>query len=297
MAILPRVSIIVPVYNSQKLPGYLIKSLNLINYPRSKIEIIIVGILKKVNISGTFINHIFIPKKIGYGEAANIGIKKAKGEYIFLINPDIKFEKLTLGYLMRFIMDDKTKAIIGPRVYSMLQPNKISGFDLPVLQFNRSLGVIKPISSKNLSQLKTSIEVDWVSGSAMLFKRSLWKRLDGFDEQFYLYWEDADFCIRAKKLGLKIILVPQARIWHQGSASVGADNPVKHYYLKRNSMIFIRKHASLGSLMVENLRTAVLVLAKIFRFMVQKHRRKESYMYLLGVLDFYRGKTANLDKL
>lgn len=293
----PTVSIIIPAYKCQTLPTYLIKSLNLINYPSSKIEIIVVGILSPVKISKTRIRHIFISKKIGYGEAANIGIKNAKGQYIFLINPDIKFEKLMLEHLLSFIMGDKKIAIVGPKVYSLLRPNKISGFDLPVLQFNRSLGVIKSISSKNLSKLKNSLEVEWISGSAMMFKKSLWKKLKGFDKQFFLYWEDADFCIRAKKLGLKIILLPQAQMWHQGSASVGADNPLKYYYLKRNSMIFLKKHAGFNGLLIESIRTAVLVLAKILRFIFQQHKREESYMYLLGILDFYRGKTASLDKL
>ncbi|MBI2595316.1 glycosyltransferase family 2 protein [Candidatus Daviesbacteria bacterium] len=296
----PTVSIVIPVYNSNYLPAPLLKSLKQLAYPKNKLEIILVEILshvKDIRLNEIKIKNILINQKTGYSEAANRGIEESAGDFILLLNPDVQLDTLTLKYLIDCITGDKRIAIVGPRAYSMLQPNNISGFDLPVSQFNRSLGVIKPIPSKNLGQLGTNIEVEWISGSAMLFKRSLWKKLKGFDKQFFLYWEDADFCIRAKKMGLKIILVPQAKIWHQGSASVGADNPIKHYYLKRNSMIFLKKHANFKGLLVENFRTAVLVLAKIFRFIMQKHRREESYMYLLGVLDFYRGKTANLDKL
>jgi GT2 family glycosyltransferase len=89
--------------------------------------------------------------------------------------------------------------------------------------------------------------VDYVFGAAMLIRRSLLEQVGLFDEQFFLYMEDMDLCVRTQATGYEIRFVPEAVVWHQGSAST-YNNPVfRRYHQSRSSLLFLRKHASLLS--------------------------------------------------
>jgi GT2 family glycosyltransferase len=85
--------------------------------------------------------------------------------------------------------------------------------------------------------------VDYVSGCCMLVKRSIFRKIGLFDSQYFMYYEDADFCRRVREAGFKILCVPEAKMWHKVSLSAMKDRPRTRYLKARNRILFYRKYA------------------------------------------------------
>lgn len=88
-------------------------------------------------------------------------------------------------------------------------------------------------------------QTDYVTGSAMLIRASLLHTIGGFDERYFLVWEDVDLCFRARAAGARCLVVPQARVTHRRSASFGGDDsPLFKYFFVRNSFLFLAAHGA-----------------------------------------------------
>ena len=245
---LPPVSIIISVVGYQQLPKYLVDSLRLLDYPKSKLSLVLIknelqGI--KLLRIGVRVDYINIRGSVGYGQAANLGVKISKGNYILLINPDIKLDKMLLKRMMNYLLNFPRVGVVGPKIMSLTSPEKISRQDLPGINFNFRWGKFAPVKPSTIDHLKDAKIVDWVSGCVMLFSKLTWQTNGGFDERYFLYFEDADFCWRLKQRGLKTVILPQAKAYHQGSMSLGEINPLRIYYLTKSSRLFLAGHSGL----------------------------------------------------
>lgn len=292
---LPLISIIIPVVGYNKLPDYLVKSLLLLDYPKRQLEVLLIKMRlqrMKTNIQGVDIRYINNSKKMGYSDAANLGARNSRGRYIFLINPDIKIAKSALKEMVLYLLQNPEVGVVGPRVYSLSYPDKVSPFDVPGIDFDVRLGRVTPVYAEQIAELELPQEVDWVSGCAMLFPRGLLKKIGGFDERFFIYWEDADFCMRVKKDGLKIILLPKARVWHAVSLFMSKGSPQKVYYLAKNTRLFITTHSVFTGQLLLHVANVFSAFVKMARFIFQPEKRKECRAFLLGIFDFYLGETG-----
>jgi GT2 family glycosyltransferase len=84
---------------------------------------------------------------------------------------------------------------------------------------------------------------DYVTGSAVMAPAPLWRRLGGFYEPYFLTWEDTEFGVRARRLGYRAIVDPEAVAWHRGSATFGGTfTPLYRYYHTRNHLLFVRRN-------------------------------------------------------
>lgn len=289
----PFVAIVIPIVGYKNIPSYLLESIISLIYPKNKLEILFVKLisqrvlLPRLGIKTTCINS---KKIIGYSQAVNLGVRKSIGELIFLMNPDIRLDRNVLLNLVDEIRFDNYARVVGPVIYQLKNQKEISPYDLPVVNFKRTHGKMNPLSTKYIARLKKPREVDWLSGCALLFPRKIWKELGGFEGKLFIYWEDADFCMRAKEKGMRVVLVPQARVWHEGSAFMRSQSISKMYYLVRNGNYFFHRHTGLLGKVFLHRNNLLLIIIKVVRFVLQPGKRQESYVYLCGVFDFYRGK-------
>ena len=83
------------------------------------------------------------------------------------------------------------------------------------------------------------LAVDWVSGVFMLFSSQTYAEVGGFDARYFLYYEDADLCARARAAGWKIAWDSDGRMWHKVSQSTGTDSPLTVYYMRRNVLRYL----------------------------------------------------------
>lgn len=288
---LPSVSVVIPVYKNF-IHKTLIRDIEASDYPKDKLEIILVAILSKIEPlykNKVRMRQILISQRIGYGQAANIGIKNSHGEYILLLNSDVKIESQTLPKMVEYLVRNTKIGVVGPKILSMSNPHAISLNDLPVKYFNKKWGKIFPVKRSVFSSYISPQSVDWLSGCALLFKRTVWKFAQGFDESLFLYWEDADFCMRVKQLGYKVVLLPQALVCHKGSASV-RETPDKTYYLARNGRYFLQRYSQWLGHLILHVVNFLLLGSKSFQYILGINDRMNTLAFITGIIDYYRGK-------
>ncbi|PIS09589.1 hypothetical protein COT75_00065 [Candidatus Beckwithbacteria bacterium CG10_big_fil_rev_8_21_14_0_10_34_10] len=181
-------------------------------------------------------------KNLGFAKANNVAIKKAlkeKFDYIFLLNPDTKVEENFLEPLIQLIKSNRKIGIVSPAL-----KEKRNGKTIYTLgaKFNRVLGKTEHLYLKenSINSLKPQ-EEELVSGCAMLVKTSVFKKIGLFDEKFFLYFEDTDFCLRAFKIGFKIYSVPQSVVFHQPSTSLGEISFKKAWHIFISNAFFTIK--------------------------------------------------------
>ncbi len=243
MSTYPHVSIIFPNYNGGKEPLECLSSIRKLNYPKNRLEIIIIdnnsndGSDIKIQKKYSSVKLIKNEENLGFAKAVNIGIKKSHGHYVFITNDDIVFEKNSLKILVNDLSKDQSIGLIGGKIYHKKNPKKIisSGY-----MMNKWAGNIYPAPEPDLLK-----EPDWIQGCALLISKKLLLKSGLLDDNFNHYFEDFDLCLRVKKLGFKIVYQPEAVFWHGESLSANKDIRSKYYFWYRNKFRFILKNLPL----------------------------------------------------
>jgi len=163
-------------------------------------------------------------ENFGFAKGNNIGIKACKGEWIFFLNNDAVLEQNCLEILAEHIEKREPEQLIfAPIMFKFYFPEQVDSAGDALYPW----GYACKCNTEN--KVVTS-----VCCGAAIFNRELLEKLNGFDEDFFLYYEDVDLSLRARHLGTKICIVPSAKVLHKGSATVGKRNAQSLYYIDRN---------------------------------------------------------------
>jgi len=175
----------------------------------------------------------FFPHKenMGTSKLWNEGIKLSKGKYIGIFNGDLTFEKDTLLKMLNYIKNDSRVGFLGPALLNLngtVQHSCYGAFYTPWLILCRRTFLGKTFFGKrSLKKFlmkdfdhKTTINVHWIMGAAMMISREIFDKVGPMDEGFFMYLEDTDWCRRAWEAGYKVVYYPEAKIHHyHGKAS------------------------------------------------------------------------------
>jgi len=173
-----------------------------------------------------------IENKVNYGFArANIqGFKIAQGQkYILLINSDAFVQKTTIPDTIKFIEEHKEYGILGCRIVNLngaLQPSA-RFFPTPWKLFVSNVGLDNKFPGikffKSMDDMRWAHdavrEADWIPGCYFLIRKTVIDDVGFFDPDYYLYYEEIDFCLRAKRKGWKVVFYPWAEVLHLGGES------------------------------------------------------------------------------
>ncbi len=200
------------------------------------------------------------PENYGFSKAVNIGVAESKGKRILLLNPDTIVEKESIQSLYNSLIKDSNIAVVGARIidcdgkFQLSSRRSYPSFFVSLCQIT-GLSYLFPKSKifgrYNYTYIENDIshEVDSVSGACMMFGKDHFLSLDGFDEDYFLFFEETDFCIRSKEAGKKILYNAAAETVHyRGESMKSAPFNVNDIFF--NSLItFYKKQGSpiLGS--------------------------------------------------
>ena len=223
------------------------------------------------------------PVNSGFTGGNNIGMKfalKNNYDYVFLLNADATVEKNTLRMLVEKCEGDKSIGVAGPKVYffDFHGRKDIVSFGGGSVNFWKGHGFPEggfPDNEREWQECQT----DYIEGSVMLIRAKCLKDCGFFDERFFAYWEDSDFCVRAKKHGYKVMFFPQIIARHRGS--MGAYDfyyysPHKIQLLNQNRLFFIQKNANWYHKLFFVFYFPYLFCAQIFLRAI--HRRDMKYL-------------------
>jgi len=179
-------------------------------------------------------------KNIGFGAGNNIGIRFAlekMADYIFLLNNDALLEQ---GTLEKLVEESEKSSNIGMASPIIVNPDSgktwFAGGKISFLK-------MKTIHFQKPKFQKEPYQTDHVTGCAVLIRKETFKDIGLFDEDFFLYYEDADFSIRAAKKGYTKIIIPEAKVYHLENSEI--KNKEKTYWLVLSGLLFFKKHTPL----------------------------------------------------
>lgn len=198
-------------------------------------------------------------KNLGFSGGNNAGIRQAlknNANYIFIINNDTILEKNCLKILLNSAEKEKTAGIFGPKIYFApgyethkekyrpLDLGKIIWYAGGMIDWQNVLASHRGVDELDNGQYDKISKTDFVTGCAMFVKKEVFEKIKLFDEKIFLYFEDVDFCIRAKKKGIGSLFVPQAVVWHKNAGSSGGTGSnLQTYYMTRNRLIIGMRYA------------------------------------------------------
>lgn len=291
----PKIAIIFPNYNGGNEPIECLESIYKLNYPKSKLEVIVID-NNSIDGSNTKIKQRFPKTKLiqndqnlGFGKAVNQGILASNADYIFIANNDLVFEKDSLKTMVEFIQKEAKVAVVGGKIFFKSRPQKIcsSGYML-----NRITGNIYIAPDPDI--LKSP---DWIQGCAMLIPMKIFKKIGLLDDGFSFYFEDIDFCFRARKAGLKVIYLPDAIFFHGETVSANKDKPNKYYHWYRNKIRFILKDMPILNIL-SILSIQLLIVMPIRAIILRDNRLipflKASYWNLLNIYSTIRSRNQRI---
>lgn len=185
-----------------------------------------------------------LPENIGFAGGINAGLKYLYSkdvEYVLLLNNDTYLASDCISHLLATLTEDRRAAIAGPLIFYADNPEYIWYFgDREKFLWPVPLSLMRGKPYRD--QVQGAVEVDYVSGCAMLVRFSVFKSLCEFDERLFMHYEDADFCWRVRDAGWKIYSVPDARMWHKVSVSSRHLGSRINYYRLRNRIWFYATH-------------------------------------------------------
>ena len=176
-------------------------------------------------------------ENLGFGRAHNLGARKARGKYILFLNPDTRILPDTIAELVRVFDSDEKIGVAGP-----LLVGESGDVEEEHYGFRKTLfSLVGSKLFRNGGKFAKLMEVDWISGGAMMIRKDLFSEMGGFDEKFFMYFEDVDLCLQAKKRGYRVVVDPKARIFHKGGQSFSDERLKKKYYYASQDY-YIRKN-------------------------------------------------------
>ena len=194
------------------------------------------------------------PQNLGFSKPVNQMLAVAQGDFFVLLNPDTLLVEDVFTPLVAYLRAHPEVGIAIPKVVNAdgsLQVQSRRGEARPAEVFGYffRLGKLFPRSRKLNGYLQSWLpeneiaEVKAVSGSCMFIRRETWQQVGGFDEQFFAYQEDSDYCLRARQAGWKVMYVPLAKIIHFGGQGGSSAQPVQSLYQwHRSYYLYYRKH-------------------------------------------------------
>lgn len=180
-------------------------------------------------------------QNLGYTGGNNAGIKRALNadcKYILILNPDTEIKNDTIENLLQAAQKSEA-GIVGPKIY--FSDKKAIWYAGGIFDKANVIGKHRGIDEKDIGQYEEETETDFVTGAAMFVGANVFKTIGMFDERYFLYYEDSDFCFRAKTKGFKIIYTPKAVIYHNNAQSTGLGSSLQDYFITRNRMLFASK--------------------------------------------------------
>ena len=179
----------------------------------------------------------------GFAAGMNVGIEYAYqqgADFVFLANNDTLLAPDSLAQLLTAVIQYQAD-LASPTIYYQDPADRIwsiGGWRSPF-----TLEIIQAYQRLDPANWQEPFEVDFITGCGMLLSRACVQKVGLFDGRFFMYYEDSDYCLRARAAGCQIIVVPQAKMWHHVANSIGGVySPGERYHMARASVQFFKKH-------------------------------------------------------
>ncbi len=242
------------------------------------------------------IHFYYLDENIGFGKGCNYGFTKASSEYICFLNPDTIMKENIFLPIIDLFKNDKSIGIIGPKQQVRTPFFDFSAGFYPNILFELfnlfGVGVfVEGFLVFCLTKVKKNkaLKVEWILGAAIFINSKLFKAINGFDKDYFMFYEEVDLCKRVSNKGFKIVYCPQYSIHHIGSVSGKKDYTLYTIRTYSSKNLYISKHYSglhkllMKSLLYIQLFSQIIIWTILFLFNKQKSKQKlNAFIYLIN---------------
>ncbi len=278
------VSIITVNYNQTAATCALLDSIRRQEY--RQVEIIVIDNGSVANPELVFATHypevVFIRSEhnLGFAGGNNLALRKAGGDFLFFVNNDAELTNGCIAALLEICAQRPDLGIVSPLICYFPE----YGDQIPVIQY-AGMTPINPWTGRNRTigngtlqegQYNQAHQTAYAHGAAMFVPRPVLDQVGPMTEDFFLYYEELDWCERIRRVGFSIWVAPEALVFHKESLTVQKMGALKTYYLTRNRIWFMRRNFGILQRMVFYLFVGVVVIPKHLLFYAAKSEKENS---------------------
>ncbi len=242
----PLVSFLTVNYQQAEVTGDLLRSLEALSYPHWECIVVDNGgpesNLEQICAPYDWVKFIRSDENLGFAGGNNLGYPACKGDYIFLINNDTEVPEGFLEPILNFAEQHPQLGALSPLIH-YYEPKGVVQYAgaTPMNKITlRNSGI--GVGEVDKGQFKKAYQVPFTHGAAMLLPRKVIEQVGLMREDYFLYYEELDWCERIRQAGFEIWFVGHSYLWHKESVSTGVNSPLKTYYLNRNRLLFARRN-------------------------------------------------------
>lgn len=226
---------------------------------------------------GKCVTFIRNKKNLGYAAGNNVGIKYAienGADYIVVLNNDVVVNAHSFEPCIRMLEHNSDIAIVGPAIVDY-NNNKLQSTGA-LIDFAK---ITTPLinNGKEYVPSDSQIDCDYVGGACMIFKPDLVAKIGYIPEQYFLFWEEVEWCYRAKQQGYRVVCSMSSYVKHKGSATIKKVSGISAYYMERNRVLFIKRNVSRPFIRVKSI--AALFVRNFFKGLLKDRRCFEYFQF------------------
>ena len=231
-------------------------------------------------------------KNLGYAGGNNFGLKYSSKEgfdYTILLNNDVILPKDILTKLVSIAEKNQKIGLLAPKMYfaegyefhkeryKEKDLGKVIWYAGGFIDWKNVYSNHRGVDEVDRGQYDKETEVDAANGACLLIRNKVIADIGFLRDKYFMYWEDADYCLRAKKAGWKVVYTPKACLWHKISASSGIGSNLNDYFLTRNRLDFGLRYAPI--------KTKIFLIKESLRLLIKGRSWQK-----IGVRDYYLRK-------
>ncbi len=234
-------------------------------------------------------------QNLGFAGGNNLGIKKANGKYILLINNDTYFKDFNIDSLIERLESSNKIGIVCPKLRFAWGNNPIqfAGYTpiSPITVRNQAIGFNK----EDHGQFETAHPTPYAHGAAMLIKREAIDKVGLMPECFFLYYEELDWSMMFTRTGYEIWYDPACTVYHKESQTTGQNSPLRTYYITRNRLLLVkRNYKGINKYLSYIYLIGIVGLRDILKYTFTRQFDLLNAV-LQGILDFKSSKFSRLN--
>jgi len=182
-------------------------------------------------------------ENVGFAKANNQGLRMSSGRFVLFLNPDTVVFPGALGRLLEELRREPGTGAVAPALLCGKDNFQVSfGEEVTFFRELARKSILNAWRRRRLRRLKGKRRTAWVSGACLMTSREVLENVGGFDEKFFLYFEDIDLCYRIRRRGFSVVFLPEAVVFHAGGVSAsGAAYPSRLEY-RKSQVYFYKKH-------------------------------------------------------
>jgi len=292
---LPLVSIVTLTWNTTDITCDFLRSINE-HCTYNNLEIIIVDNGSKDDPTGVFksirpdVKVILNGKNLGFTGGNNVGIKVATGDYLFIVNNDTEFTPGLIEGLLEIFNKYPDAGIVSPKFHYFFHKGTLEYAGYNTVNIFTGRNAMVGCKEKDEGQYNEIKETNYAHGGGMMVPKKVIEEVGGLPEEFFIYYEEFDWCEQIKRKGYKVYYQPNSLIYHKESMTTGKSSPFKTFYHTKNRILFMRRNMSKSSYFIFLLYFTFLTVPKNTATFIVKRQAAHLRSFWKGIMWHFNKK-------